>query len=263
MDITTLLHRSRCIAAGWCLPASLLAQQAYSPGPEDGGGSPSPGPSFPQGLGRSHQRRSESNHLWRALLQRSHARLSSSAVHTPRESRASTTPVRSPRRFRALACCQAACACANSAVARSQRSYVHVGSARLTRPNASPCQPLRVSCVRTYRTIAASREISGGHKMPLLPAHQCGKEPTRISASRHPRMLGKGEEGQPLARTVSDEPLCLRLREEGKEPCGVLQIVRDDVTQCWGCGGGLLAVFLDRCLNTTRRFAGDTGCRLA
>jgi hypothetical protein len=96
------------------------------------------------------------------LLHGSYARLSASAADTPRRSRASPTSVRSPRRFRVLAYCQAACACANSAAARSQRSRVHVESPRLRRPNPSPCQPARASCVRTYRTMAASGEALVG-----------------------------------------------------------------------------------------------------
>src|SRR6266852_718162 len=99
--------------------------------------------------------------LWTVLLRGSYAMLSSSAADTPRGSRASPTSMKSPTWLRELACCQAACACANSAAAHSQRARVHVGSPRLTRPNASPCKLARASCVHTYRTMTVSGERSG------------------------------------------------------------------------------------------------------
>jgi hypothetical protein len=58
-----LLDWPRSIAAGWSPLASLMQPQAYSPGPEHGSGSPSPGRGFPQALWRSRQQRAGSNHL--------------------------------------------------------------------------------------------------------------------------------------------------------------------------------------------------------
>ena len=53
----------RILAAGRCQMAPVMLQAAQSRGPEHSSGSPSPGQGFPQGLWRSGQRRSWSNHL--------------------------------------------------------------------------------------------------------------------------------------------------------------------------------------------------------
>src|SRR5215471_13467814 len=67
--------------------------------------------------------------------------ISSSAAHTSRESKASPAPVSAPTRFKTLARCQVACACANSVAARSQRARDQAGSYWCTQAKISPCQP--------------------------------------------------------------------------------------------------------------------------
>ena len=72
-------------------------------------------------------------------------------------------------------------------------------------------------------------------------------------------MLGQGEEGEPITVTLSYQALCLGLRKEGEEAPGVLQILGDDMTQCWRLDGGRRAVFLHLVLNTSRESSGGRG----
>jgi hypothetical protein len=71
-------------------------------------------------------------------------------------------------------------------------------------------------------------------------------------------MLGKTEEGEPVAVALADEPMCLGLLKEDEEPGCLLQVFRHDVIQCWDVWCGLLVLVL--IFNTRGRSAGGGGC---
>ena len=70
-------------------------------------------------------------------------------------------------------------------------------------------------------------------------------------------MLRERDKREAVALAFADEALRLRLLEEGEKSRGVLQIVGDDVTQCWGGGGGGVEVCLSLFINTRREFVDD------
>src|SRR5262252_7399467 len=104
--------------------------------------------------------------------------------------------------------------------------------------------------------------ITVGHKVPVLPLHQRGKESTGILTPDNLGVLGEDEEGEPIAVTLPDQALRLSLHKEGEEASGVLQIVGNDVTQSWKLEGGRRAGFLDPLLYTSRGSAGGGGYEL-
>jgi hypothetical protein len=73
--------------------------------------------------------------------------------------------------------------------------------------------------------------------MPLLPAHQRRKEPTWIGAAHDLGMFGEGTKREAIAVTLPKEALRLGLGKQGKKTAGILQILRDNVTERWGRQG--------------------------
>jgi hypothetical protein len=50
-------------------------------------------------------------------------------------------------------------------------------------------------------------------------------------------MFGESTKREAIAVTLPNEALRLGLGEEGEETCGVLEILRDNVTERWGTQG--------------------------
>src|SRR5262245_39092881 len=99
-------------------------------------------------------------------------------------------------------------------------------------------------------------------KVPALTAYQCSKEPTGVGRPDHLGMLGKTEEGQPPAVTITDEPVGVGLLEEDEESCGVYEIFGHNVGESWCVVRGLLGVFPLLHVTTRSGSAGDGFCVL-
>src|SRR4030095_463263 len=77
-------------------------------------------------------------------------------------------------------------------------------------------------------------------KVPALAAGEFSKEPTGVVRAHGFGMLGKTEEGQPLAVALADQPLSVGLLEEGEEACSVVEVCGHDVGEHWCVVRGFL-----------------------
>jgi NAD(P) transhydrogenase len=80
------------------------------------------------------------------------------------------------------------------------------------------------------QSVSASRIlIAVGDVVPALPTHQGCEEPTGIGRAETTGMFGQRHKGQPGTLAGANQPVFLCLRVEGEQPCGLSEIVRDNM----------------------------------
>ena len=73
--------------------------------------------------------------------------------------------------------------------------------------------------------------IAVGDVVPALPTDEGGEEPTGIGSAETTGMFGQRHKGQSGTLAGANQPVLLGLCAEGEQPCGLSEIVRDNMLQ--------------------------------